>query len=76
MCGENYTTVCKAYRNRPDTRDVILRNLKNVNFPDPSGENFNFTDRREGSKGYDIYDIQFIPVEGYVYRKVGPFEKV
>ncbi|XP_067683891.1 uncharacterized protein [Haliotis asinina] len=73
MCGENYTAVCKAYRNGPDTKDVILRNLQNVNFPDPSGDNFNFTDRREGSKGYDIYDIRFIPVEGYVYRKIGTY---
>ncbi|ESO97858.1 hypothetical protein LOTGIDRAFT_103681 [Lottia gigantea] len=70
VCGEGYTTVCEAYKNRNDRRDVLLKKLDSVEFEDLSKTNFKF-ENREGNKGYDFYSITIQSVtSGYIYKKV------
>ncbi|KAK6190589.1 hypothetical protein SNE40_002421 [Patella caerulea] len=73
ICGEGYTTVCEAYKNREDRRDVLLRKLDDVEFLDLSGTQFEF-ENREGNKGYTLYSITSQSVtSGYYYKKIGKY---
>ena len=66
VCGEYYTTVCEAFKNRESKRGLILEKMKNVTFTDLSGHQFSFNSHR----GYTVYSIDTEAVFGYVYNPV------
>ncbi|XP_069135753.1 LOW QUALITY PROTEIN: uncharacterized protein [Argopecten irradians] len=75
-CDSNYTTVCEKYRNNQDRHDLLMSHIKNVDFNDPTNTEFQFTDRREGNKGYQIYSLNKKMTafdEGYSYDKIGTY---
>ncbi|XP_033749036.1 uncharacterized protein LOC117333723 [Pecten maximus] len=75
-CDSNYTIVCEKYRNNQDRHDLLMSNIKNVDFTDPTNTRFQFTDRREGNKGYQIYSLNKKMTafdEGFSYDKIGTY---
>ncbi|OWF48090.1 uncharacterized protein LOC110453540 [Mizuhopecten yessoensis] len=75
-CGSNYTTVCEKYQNNQDRHDLLMSHMKDVMFSDPTNSQFQFTDRREGNKGYQIYSLNKKMIafdEGYSYDKIGTY---
>ncbi|KAK3084836.1 hypothetical protein FSP39_019949 [Pinctada imbricata] len=76
-CGENYTTVCERFKNDPNRHESLVSNILKSRFVDASGVNFEFRrDRRDGNKGYNIYNIQERMMQneiGYAYQKIGSF---
>ena len=83
VCGKDYRTICETYKKKTDRRRMVLQNLQNVSFTDPTNQNFSFTNlmdpvedkfksSREGSKGYQFYSIVIRPIknkEGYGYKE-------
>ncbi|KAL3856574.1 hypothetical protein ACJMK2_011309 [Sinanodonta woodiana] len=76
VCGNDYTTVCEPFKNNQDRRDILLRNIKNAQFVDPSGQNFNFGNGTDGNKGYIMYSIEPSVTFGYAYTKVGMYDSM
>lgn len=72
-CGVNYTTVCEAFKNRDDRRDLILEYIKKAQFRDISQKDFSFSDRGDGNRGYVIYSLDTSNDQGYVYNPIGSF---
>ena len=71
VCGESYTTVCEAFKNKEDRSDLILEMLNKVRFTDLSGYPFSFAENRgDSNRGYNIYSIDTEAVFGYVYNPV------
>ena len=66
VCGVDYTTVCEAFKNIQNKRDLILHKMKDVTFTDLSGHDFSFNSHR----GYTVYSIDTEAVFGYVYNPV------
>ncbi|XP_041349145.1 uncharacterized protein LOC121368478 [Gigantopelta aegis] len=87
VCGENYVTICETYKKKSDRRSLVLQQLQNVSFVDPTHEQFSFSNlmdpvedkfqySREGSKGYQFYSIVVRPIknkEGYDYKEIGTY---
>ena len=75
VCGQNYTTVCEQFKNDANRHNTLVSNILKARFTDPSGVMFEFRqDRRDGNKGYNIYNIQkklTMNEIGYSYQKVG-----
>lgn len=69
-CGNNYTTVCEAFKNRANRREFVLEKIKLASFMDLSGQPFSFSDRGDGNKGYVFYSIDSSNVFGYTYNTV------
>lgn len=72
-CGNNYTTVCEAFKNRANRREFVLEKIKLASFMDLSGQPFSFSDRGDGNKGYVFYSIDSSNVFGYTYNTVSDF---
>ncbi|XP_060080414.1 uncharacterized protein LOC132559805 [Ylistrum balloti] len=75
-CDSNYTTVCEKYRNNQNRHDLLMSHIDDVDFSDPTNTQFEFTDRREGNKGYQIYSLNKKMIafdEGYSYDKIGSY---
>lgn len=74
QCGANYTTICEQFKNNHNRHTMLRDSVLKSSFVDPSGSRFNFrTDRRDGNKGYILYDIKermTMNELGYTYEKV------
>ena len=69
-CGDDYTTVCEAFKNRDSRHEFVLDKIKQANFQDLSGQQFSFSDRGDGNKGYVLYSIDSSNILGYTYNPV------
>lgn len=69
-CGDDYTTVCEAFKNRENRRDFVLEKIQEASFVDLSGQPFSFSDRGDGNKGYVMYSIDSSNIQGYTYNPV------
>ena len=76
VCGQNYSTVCEKFRNDANRRDILMSNILEATFSDPTGSDFKFTDKRDGNKGYQMFSIS-TRMEGaklaYYYKKVSQY---
>ncbi|XP_074641006.1 uncharacterized protein LOC141898800 [Tubulanus polymorphus] len=66
-CGQNYNTVCNAYRTALDRKATMLEFIRKAQFTDEAGRLFTFIND-EGVADYEIYNYQ---AAGYV--KVGEY---
>ena len=55
VCGQNYTGICDEFKSSDDIREMLMDKLEEVEFEDPSGAIFEFTDKRENQQGYTFY---------------------
>ncbi|XP_064612204.1 uncharacterized protein LOC135476193 isoform X2 [Liolophura sinensis] len=74
-CGSNYTGVCELFRSSPSTNELIFKGIEMARFKDDTGANFEFTNRRDGNKGYTLYSIEESTTNsnGYVYNSIGTY---
>ncbi|KAJ8312619.1 hypothetical protein KUTeg_009992 [Tegillarca granosa] len=73
-CGANYTTVCEKYKNSQGRTDLLMNSILRARFTDSASKQFEFSTRREGNKGYQLYSItkkMTMGDVGYAYDKVG-----
>ncbi|XP_053375883.1 uncharacterized protein LOC123533310 [Mercenaria mercenaria] len=72
-CGDDYTTVCEAFKNREKRREFVFEKMKQSSFVDLSGQQFSFSDRNDGNKGYVLYSIDSSNVLGYTYNPIAKY---
>ncbi|XP_060605256.1 uncharacterized protein LOC132757830 isoform X2 [Ruditapes philippinarum] len=72
-CGEDYTNVCEAFKNRDGRHEFVLDKIKQASFVDLSGQPFSFSDRGDGSKGYVLYSIDSSNDLGFTYSPIAKY---
>lgn len=69
--GKQYTSVCQAYRNSDERRDIVLEKLEDVEFVDPTNRMFKFNvSKREPDIGYRYNALVPGRLGGVLYNQV------
>ncbi|XP_064620109.1 uncharacterized protein LOC135483289 [Lineus longissimus] len=76
LCGTNHTGLCDKWRASQNKKMVVLQGIKqNTSFTDATNQLFKFVGDGESIRGYDVYSLDKLAIQGNIlaYKRIGKY---